>query len=274
MDRYAVIGHPVQHSLSPVIHRLFAEQTGQQLHYGKLAAAPDAFAQVASEFFAGGGKGLNVTVPFKGAAAQWVNRCDEAAKAARAVNTIALESASTVGYNTDGPGLVADLKANLGWSLADKRLLILGAGGAVRGVIRPLLDCRPAELTVANRTVATARGLVEEVGGPDRRMGLRWCALDEAHGPYDVVINGTSAGLQGVGSLVSSSAVHGARCYDLLYAQPGARTAFCAWAGEQGAVEASDGLGMLVEQAALAFLIWRGVRPETAPVIDHLRRRT
>jgi shikimate dehydrogenase len=276
-DRYAVIGHPVEHSLSPKIHQLFAQQTGQALTYEKLPAPVDGFAMVAEAFFAAGGKGLNVTVPFKGAAAQWVQECESAAAAAGAVNTISVRSGRYLGYNTDGIGLTTDLSANLGWQIEDKSLLVLGAGGAVNGIIRPLLALRPRSLTVANRSVDKAQSLVRALATTESNVKIDCCALDavmDAMGAgYDVVVNGTSAGLAGEGALIAPAAARGAYCYDLLYnVQVGAQTPFCAWAAAAGAASVSDGLGMLVEQAAAAFYLWRGVRPDTARVQAELTR--
>lgn len=273
MDRYAVIGHPVEHSLSPKIHGLFARQTSQTLTYDKLPAPADGFVAVAEHFFAAGGKGLNVTLPFKGVAADWVQERDAAAEAAGAVNTIAVRSGRYLGYNTDGVGLIRDLRDNEGCVIAGKVLLVLGAGGAVNGVIRPLLGLLPASLTLANRSAEKAQALTDMLRSTGNDVEVHGCGLDELHGQYDVVINATSAGLSGRGDLVAESAVRGAFCYDLLYAsQPGTMTPFCRWAASVGAAQACDGLGMLVEQAAEAFSIWRGVRPATAPVLAELRR--
>lgn len=280
MDRYAVIGQPVEHSLSPKIHQAFARQTNQTLRYDRLPAPADDFTAVAEAFFAAGGKGLNVTVPFKSVAAGWVDACDPASAAAGAVNTIALESGRFLGYNTDGVGFVTDLCENQGCSVSGKALLVLGAGGAAKGIIRPLLNLRPASLTLANRTQATARTLADEVRAAASGVAIESCGLDGAllaeggadDGAYDVVVNATSAGLSGEGGLVRDSVARGAFCYDLLYStQRGAPTPFCAWAARAGAGQVSDGIGMLVEQAAESFRIWRGVRPATAGVLAELR---
>ncbi len=271
MDRYAVIGHPVEHSLSPKIHRLFARQTNQALTYEKLPAPEDGFVTVAEEFFAAGGRGLNVTAPFKSVAARWVDESDEVASAAGAVNTIAASSGRCLGYNTDGVGLTTDLRENVGCPIEGKALLILGAGGAVKGIIRSLLALQPRSLTLANRTVENAHALIDELRSADSSVEIECCALGATSGAFDVVVNGTSAGLAGEGALVAESAVQGAFCYDLLYSvQVGVQTPFCAWAAGVGAAKVSDGLGMLVEQAAEAFRIWRAVRPATAPVIAEL----
>lgn len=289
MDRYAVIGNPVEHSLSPRIHGLFAEQTGEQLVYERLLAPLDGFSASVEAFFSTGGRGLNVTVPFKGEAAAWVNRLDPGAAAAGAVNTIALaadqppagQGASThggtelrtVGFNTDGPGLVRDLRDNHGQALAGTRVLVIGAGGAVRGVVRPLLLERPASLVIANRTVAKAEALVAALheGGLPATVGaeVRATGLRDLDGGFDVVISGTSAGLAGRSLDLPGSVARGAFCYDMIY---GTSTEFCRWATANGARRVQDGIGMLVEQAALAFEIWRGVAPRTAPVLALLRR--
>ena len=267
-DRYAVIGNPIGHSLSPRIHAAFARATGEDVSYGTVEAPVDGFAAAAVAFFASGqalapGQGLNVTLPFKVDAWRWVDSHDAAATAAGAVNTIVRRQGAKHGCNTDGIGLVNDLTGRLDWPIDGARTLILGAGGAVQGIVAPLVDAGAAALTVANRTVAKARSLA-------RRFGIRACALDEVGGGWDLVINGTSAGLAGTGDLVAPVAVVGSRCYDLFYARDGA-TPFCVWARRHDARAVADGLGMLVEQAAQAFYLWRGVRPETAPVLVLLR---
>jgi shikimate dehydrogenase len=214
-----------------------------------------------------------VTVPFKQEAAEWVDVLDGAAREAGAVNTITRESGRTKGFNTDGLGLVRDLTSNHGISIVGARILMVGAGGATQGVLRPLLALGPRALTIANRTVSKAVSLVGSLGPAAAGVRVAACAPEAAAGPFDLVINATSAGLEGHGQVVSGNAVDGAVCYDMVYSTgPGAVTAFCEWALGAGAVLAMDGLGMLVEQAAEAFLIWRGVRPDTAPVIEALRR--
>lgn len=261
--RYGVIGNPVEHSLSPRIHAAFARAEGQDIRYGKLRAPLDGFAAAAQTFFGDGGSGLNVTVPFKEHAWRWVDRHDAAAATSGAVNTIVVEGDAKRGCNTDGAGLVRDLRANLGWDLAGARTLIVGAGGASRGIVAPLLRAGARQLTVANRTKAKAERLA-------RRFGIATAGLDEVGGSWDLVVHATSAGLRGAGGLLPPAAVAGARCYDLLYAAEG-QTPFCRWAADHGAREVRDGLGMLVEQAAEAFLLWRGVRPRTRTVLDALR---
>ena len=262
-DRYAVIGNPVSHSLSPHIHAAFARATGEDLSYGTILVPGDGFGEAAWHFFRDG-KGLNVTVPFKLDAWAWVADHDQLAKTAGAVNTIVLRGRyRTLGCNTDGIGLVNDLTSHLGWQVTGARTLILGAGGAVQGVVGALKDAGAEGLTIANRTEAKARDLA-------RRFGVQACPLTAVGGGWDLVLNGTSAGLAGTGKLIADTAVAGSRCYDLFYRRDGA-TPFCVWATAHGAGAVSDGLGMLVEQAAESFYLWRGIRPDTAPVLADLR---
>ena len=260
-DRYSVIGNPVSHSLSPRIHAMFARATAQRISYGKLQAPADGFAAAAERFFAEGGKGLNVTVPFKVDAWRWSGRHDPAAQASGAVNTIVLEEHGTLGCNTDGAGLVNDLR-RLGWPLDGARLLILGAGGAVRGVLKPLQDAGAAP-TIANRTRSKAERLAAQ-------FRVASCGLDEVAEGWDLIVNATSAGLADEGALVAPRTVAATHCYDLFYSID-RQTPFCRWAAQNGAGAVSDGLGMLVEQAALAFHRWRGVRPPVAGVAEALR---
>ena len=265
MDRYAVIGHPVEHSLSPAIHHAFAKQTGQQLRFCKLPAPVDGFRAAAQSFFATGGLGLSVTLPFKGEAFDWVAAARGAALRARAVNCIHLQDGRTLGCNTDGEGLIRDLQA-LGVEIAGRRLLVLGAGGAVQGILGDLIDAGAGPILIANRTAARARVL------PARFPGrVEAVALDDLQPRFDLILNGTSAGLQGRGDLIDPALARGAACYDLMYARDGA-TPFCRWAHAAGAASVADGLGMLVEQAAAAFAIWRGVRPDARAVLAWLRR--
>lgn len=269
-DRYALMGFPVSHSWSPFIHGLFAKQTGQHLQYRLVEVAPEQFRTTAIQFFLDGGKGLNITVPHKQAAAELVNELTPRAARARAVNTIRLKTGTTtelVGDNTDGIGLVNDLTDNLHVPLEGARILILGAGGATRGVLGPLLEQQPEMLVIANRTAARAAELAAEFGALGTVRGVGFDAIDG--GPYDLVINATSAGLQGEMPPVPAAAV-GSRtvCYDMSYAK--GATPFTLWARERGAQAAHKGWGMLVEQAAEAFASWRGVRPSTRPVLDLL----
>jgi shikimate dehydrogenase len=269
MDRYAVIGNPIAHSKSPSIHGAFARQTGQDLEYLRILGDPDDFPGEVRRFFDAGGRGLNVTVPFKEQACAIADRRSARAESAGAVNTLLpLPDGALYGDNTDGAGLIADLVANHGFAPPGKRVLLLGAGGAARGVLAPLLETGIAALTLANRTAAKARDLAARCADPGR---VRGCALDELpSGGFDLIVNATSAGLAGaVPTLPAGCLAAGGWTYDMLYGD--LPTAFCRWGQAQGAARTLDGLGMLVEQAALSFQLWRGVRPATAPVIAWLR---
>ena len=270
MDQYVVFGNPIGHSKSPLIHRLFADQTGQQLEYSTLLAPLDDFSMCAQGFFKQG-LGANVTVPFKEEAYRLVDSLTPRAQRAGAVNTLSkLADGSLQGDNTDGAGLVRDLTVNAGVQLTGKRILLLGAGGAVRGVLEPLLAHNPASLVIANRTVEKAEQLAREFAdlGPVAASGFSW--LQE---PVDLNINATSASLAGELPPISASLIEPGKtvCYDMMYGKE--PTPFCRWASEHKAAKVLDGLGMLAEQAAEAFFIWRGVRPDTAPVLDELRRQ-
>ena len=270
MDHYGVFGNPIGHSKSPLIHRLFAAQTGQDLSYEALLAPLDDFAGFARAFFAEG-RGGNVTVPFKEQAYTLADELSERARRAGAVNTLQkLDDGRLFGDNTDGAGLVRDLTVNAGLNLAGQRILLLGAGGAARGVLEPLLAERPHSLTIANRTVEKAEQLAHEFAdlGPLAAAGFDW--INE---PVDLIINATSASLAGELPPLDPCLIKPGHtvCYDMMYAREA--TAFNRWASEQGAARCLDGLGMLVEQAAEAFFIWRGVRPDSAPVLAELRRQ-
>lgn len=269
-DLYAVIGHPVNHSKSPRIHSLFASQTGEALEYTAIQAPLDGFEKTVNEFFARGGKGLNVTVPFKEAAWQMAGRHSARALKAGAANTLYQDNGVMVADNTDGAGLVQDLLCNHQVVLKGARILMLGAGGAVRGVLAPLLLEQPHTLVIANRTPAKAQNLVTLFADVAGITQLDWKAFDSLAGDFDVIINGTSASLQGdlpplPTTLIGTDTV----IYDMMYAAT--NTAFNQWALDHGAKRVYDGLGMLVEQAAEAFEVWRGIRPQTAPVIASLR---
>ncbi len=270
-DLYAVVGNPVSHSKSPRIHSLFASQTGEQLEYTAIQAPENDFAGTVTGFFRRGGKGLNVTVPFKEQAWKLADQRTERAELAGAANTLHLGSEGLLtADNTDGKGLVTDLTVNHGISLAGKRILMLGAGGAVRGVLGPILAEKPAALVIANRTVAKAEGLValfRKVAGQAR---LEACGFEQPTEAFDIIINGTSASLKGDLPPVSANVIGADTVvYDMMYSLQ--TTTFNQWALDQGASRVYDGLGMLVEQAAESFRIWRGVSPETRPVIDELR---
>ncbi|MFH1819947.1 MAG: shikimate dehydrogenase [Pseudomonadota bacterium] len=262
-DRYAVFGHPIAHSQSPQIHTAFARQTGQDMTYEAILAPLDGFADSVAAFIAAGGRGANVTVPFKEAAFRLASRLSPRAQRAGAVNTLTFDADGMLGDNTDGAGLVADLTRNLHCALAGKRILLLGAGGAARGVIEPLLDQQPAALVIANRTVSRAEELAELFG-----RGVRACGFDAVDTPFDLVINATAASLAGdLPPLSPRVFTADTLAYDMMY---GRDTPFLDFAHTHGA-RTADGLGMLVEQAAEAFCLWRGVRPDTAPVIATLR---
>jgi shikimate dehydrogenase len=269
-DQYAVYGNPINQSKSPAIHRQFAEQTGQDLHYAKQLVGEDEFVKTAQAFFAEGGKGLNVTVPFKVEAFQFAHRLTPRAQCAGAVNTLALQTDGTIlGDNTDGIGMVHDMH-NLGWSLQGKRILVLGAGGAVRGILQPILAEHPTQVVIANRTVSKAEELAAHFHDFGDVCAKTFAQL--AGEQFDLVINGTSASLAGdLPPLPDGLLNPNASCYDLMYgAEP---TVFLKWAAEQGAVQLADGLGMLIGQAAEAFYLWRQIRPEVIPVMTALRRQ-
>jgi len=273
-DRYAVFGHPIKHSQSPRIHSLFAAQTGQDLVYTAEDVPPERFESQVREFFGSGGRGLNCTVPLKELAWRLADSRSDRAERARAVNTLALrDDGSVFGDNTDGVGLLRDLRDNLGLNLAGAKILVLGAGGATRGILAPLLAERPARLVIANRTVATAETLAAEFGdlGPVEGCGF----ADLAGHRFDLILNATAASLSGeLPPLPADALAPGGSCYDLAYAaEP---TPFVRWGREKQATVSADGIGMLVEQDAEAFLLWRGVRPQTRPVIETLEaeRRT
>lgn len=268
--RYAVVGNPISHSLSPVIHGHFARETGEAISYERIEAPVDGFAETVRGFFNGGGCGLNVTVPFKQQAWELVDQRSARAESAGAVNTLWRDEQQRLcGDNTDGVGLVRDLERNHGVPLKGRRVLILGAGGAVRGIMEPLIDAAPGEIVIANRTLARAEELAERFSGP---VPVTAVAFDQASEAFDLIINGTSASLQGdLPPLADSLVTPDTACYDMMYSAE--TTVFNRWAGERGARRTMDGLGMLVEQAAESFRIWRGVLPETMPVIEALRRR-
>lgn len=269
-DRYAVFGNPVSHSRSPDIHHAFAAQRGEDLSYQRIEAPLDDFAGALRQFFAAGGKGANVTVPFKEQAFELCDMLTERARQAGAVNTLWHEAGRLHGDNTDGAGLVTDLCINQGWSLAGKQVLMLGAGGAVRGVLGPLLAQAPARLVIANRTEARAQALATRFAATG--VPLAVSSLERLTGRFDVIINAISAGLHGAMPPLPAGLADAATvAYDMVY---GTRpTPFMEWARRCGAAQTCDGLGMLVEQAAEAYLVWRGWRPATAAVLSALRGR-
>lgn len=271
-DRYCVFGNPVAHSKSPAIHAAFARQTGQDLRYDAILAPLDGFVAAVADFVAAGGRGANVTVPFKEEAFRLSTRRTARAELAGAVNTLSFDDGEAIGDNTDGAGLVRDLVDNLGYSPAGRRVLLLGAGGAARGALGPLLETAPARLVVVNRTAARAHELAarfaEHFAARDTLAGRGYDALEGS--AFDLVINATSASLGGdLPALPDGLFAAGSLAYDMMYGQ--GDTPFMAFARAQGAARVADGLGMLVEQAAEAFFVWRGVRPDGAALLARLR---
>jgi shikimate dehydrogenase len=269
-DCYAVMGNPIAHSKSPLIHHLFAQQTGERLQYNALLVRRDGFAQAVAAFLMKGGKGLNVTVPFKQEAWEIADELSDRARRASAVNTLLVkEQGSLYGDNTDGVGLVRDLTRNLDIRLTGKNILLLGAGGAARGILAPLLEQQPAAMHIANRTVARAAELAASFADLGTLSTSGFDDIPLQH--YDLVINATAAGLQDETPILPRGTIQpDTRCYDLMYgAQP---TAFMRYAQQCGSHHTFDGLGMLVEQAAESFRLWRGMMPDTAAVIATLRR--
>ena len=267
-DRYGVMGYPVSHSRSPVIHRLFALQTNQNIQYELLQVAPDKLETAVRQFGRTGGKGLNITVPHKAEVAKLVDDMSERASTAGAVNTVVFRDDELYGDNTDGYGLMQDLTVNHELRLKGKNILILGAGGATRGIVSPLLEAEPGSIVIANRTFPKARILADHFSnqGP-----VNACRFEDVRSLpiYDLIINATSAGVKGEIPPYPEEAVHPATfCYDLSYGLT--PTPFAQWAARHGAANAVMGWGMLVEQAAESFAIWRGVRPDTAPVLKQL----
>jgi shikimate dehydrogenase len=269
-DRYALVGHPVAHSRSPLIHQIFARQTGEHLTYELIDAEPAQFETAVRGFLAAGGRGMNVTVPHKEAAFALATTHGEEARVARAVNTLTFSAAAIHGDNTDGIGFMRDVTVNHKREVAGARVVLLGAGGAARGLVGPLLAAKPATLVVANRTWERAKALREQFAA---QGGIEVCSFADLakRGAFDILINATSAGLRGeqppfpVGLVTAQSF-----CYDLAYSVN--VTPFVAWASAQGAGRAVQGLGMLIEQAAESFAIWRGMRPDTATIRAQLLR--
>jgi shikimate dehydrogenase len=270
-DRYGVVGHPVGHSWSPFIHGLFARDTGQAMSYRLYDFTPEEFAARVREFFTQGGRGLNITVPHKIAAVEIASALTTRATHAGAVNTLAMQKDGTIlGDNTDGAGLVRDLCDNLGLVIIRRRILIVGAGGATRGVIAPLLALEPAQVLIANRTPERAQDLAQVFAklGPVQAVGIR----DITGGPFDLIINATSASLSGDLPPMSNSVVGTETvCYDMAYGKTD--TPFVLWSLKHGCARAVQGWGMLVEQAAESFRVWRGMKPGTASVLTALKER-
>ena len=268
-DRYGVMGYPVSHSRSPVIHRLFALQTHQNLQYELLQVTPDKLTMAVRQFQRTGGKGLNVTVPHKTEVTKLCDQLSERARTAGAANTLSFRDGEILGDNTDGIGLLRDLAVNLDVTLEGANILILGAGGATRGIVGPLLEMQPVSLRIANRTLDKAQILADHFSRSGPVSACRFNAVPITE-KYDLIINATSAGVKGDSPPYPAAAISPETlCYDLSYGlKP---TPFSVWAREQGAERSIMGWGMLVEQAAESFHIWRGVRPETAPVLKQMK---
>ena len=270
-DRYCVMGNPVEHSKSPWIHARFAQLTGQDVEYGKLRVLPGEFALAVQSFRAEGGRGCNVTLPYKFEAAALATRKSSRVQLAQACNTLRFDADGIFGDNTDGIGLVSDITGNAGVPLAGRELLVIGAGGAAAGILGPLIEARPQRIVVANRTAQRAIDLVVRHASLARQHDVDTAAagLDDIQGTFDVVVNATSSSLSGSNVPVAPAVLKpGALAYDLMYGP--AAQGFMAWAQQHGAT-ARDGLGMLVEQAAESFQIWRGVRPPSGHVLAELR---
>jgi len=266
---YAVFGNPIHHSKSPTLHQAFAKQTGEKILYTAMLVDIGGFATAANQFFSSGGKGLNITVPFKIDALRYAQQLTDRAKKAGAVNTLIKKDNIVIGDNTDGIGFIDDVVTNLQWPIRHKNILILGAGGAIRGVLDPLLHSYPASITIANRTVEKAEQLVAGLTN-NTSCQINACHYDNIDTPFDIIINGTSASLHGeLPSLSPSIITANSRCYDMMYSKE--PTVFMRWGKHCGAKEVADGLGMLVCQGAESFYQWRGVKPQTRAVIKALR---
>ena len=269
IDRYGVMGYPVSHSRSPVIHHLFALQTQQRLQYELLQVSPEKLETALRQFQRTGGKGLNITVPHKSEVVRLVDQISERAATAGAVNTLTFKGGEIHGDNTDGIGLLRDLAVNLGVTIENANVLILGAGGATRGIVGPLLEMQPASLRIANRSLGKAQILADHFSRSGPVTACRFNVVPVSE-PYDLIINATSAGLKGDSPPYPSAAIsENTFCYDLSYGLE--LTPFSIWARESGAAQSVMGWGMLVEQAAESFNIWRGVRPETGSVLKQMK---
>lgn len=266
MKQFAVFGNPIKQSLSPVIHQQFAKQFDHTIEYNKQCVDIDGFKAAATAFFDAGGIGLNITAPFKLDAHQFADELTERATLAGAVNTLYKQGDKVLGDTTDGIGLVKDITDRLGWQIKGKRVLVLGAGGAVRGVLQPLLEERPDSLVIANRTVSRAEQLVETFAAYGKSQAVGFESVTES---FDVVINGTSSGLTGDLPPIAVEAIKGAVCYDMVYSKD--ITRFNEWAMANGAEQVADGLGMLVGQAAESYRVWNGVDADVVSVLEMLR---
>lgn len=271
LSQYAVFGNPIAQSLSPLIHQAFAKQCNQPIEYQRQLVELGKFEAAASQFFNAGGEGLNITAPFKLDAFQFADQLSERAKCAGAVNTLIAEHSKIKGDNTDGHGLLTDIQNNLQWNIAAGRVLILGAGGAVRGILEPLIAAIPASIVIANRTTEKAQTLVQlfEEYAQSESVELSAQDFESLSGHFDIIINGTSASLSGESLPIGVDNFDNVLCYDMMYAK--APTPFLQLAAKHGAKSVADGLGMLVEQAAESFYLWRGVRPDTAALIQSIR---
>jgi shikimate dehydrogenase len=269
-DAYALFGYPVQHSWSPFIHGMFARQAAQDMAYRLVESPPERFRSDVLEFFSTGGRGINVTLPHKRAAADLVNELTPRAERADAVNTVVRRDERLIGDNTDGAGLLADLTRNLGLHWQAPRILLLGAGGAARGALAPLMSLEPEILVIANRSTVRAQALATEFAELGNLKGCEFSGVE--HRAFDLIVNATAASLHGEVPLIPIDVVDSrTTCYDMAYGV--GDTPFMTWAKRLGAARAEQGWGMLVEQAAEAFHLWRGVRPATAPVLEVLRTR-
>lgn len=269
MDKYAVVGNPIAHSKSPLIHKLFAEQTQQSMSYIAMLSESESFEKDVSDFFERDGMGLNITVPFKLKAYDFSNEVNERAKLAGAVNTLIKKEGRVVGDNTDGVGLVNDISINKKFNLKNKKILLIGAGGASRGIIAPLFEKSSASITIVNRTESKAEQLAKGFSHLGETHALGFDALKNQE-PYDLLINASSAGLSGEAPAIPKGlSIENSFCYDMVYSK--STTPFIEWAKSRGCTYTADGLGMLVEQAAESFYLWRGVRPETEVVLKQLR---
>jgi shikimate dehydrogenase len=268
IDRYGVMGYPVSQSRSPVIHRLFSMQTDQRLQYELLQVSPEKLETAIRQFQRTGGKGLNITVPHKSEVIRLVDHMSERASTAGAANTLSFKGGEIHGENTDGIGLLRDLTVNLDVTIEGSRILILGAGGSTRGIVGPLLEMQPESIQIANRSVGKAKMLADHFSESGPVSACQFDAVPVLR-PYDLIINATSAGLKGEAPPYPAAAISkDTFCYDLSYGlKP---TPFSIWAKESGAAQSVMGWGMLVEQAAESFNIWRGVRPETEPVLERM----
>ena len=268
MKKYAVIGNPVHHSISPMIHAQFSQEFGLEISYEKILSPMDRFQDTVKKFVDSDGQGFNITLPFKIQAHNLSKNLTPNAKAAGAVNAIKIEGNTLIGENTDGSGLVNDFSNNLKLSLEGKEILIIGAGGAAQGILKPILDCNPEKILLANRTKEKSLKLASKFLKYGKVCGF---GLDQIKAkPVDIVINATSASIDGNIPNIPKGVVEGALCYDLMY---GRETPFMKWANENSARKVSDGLGMLVEQAALSFSFWLGKNPQTKPVIELVRAK-